>query len=230
MKNGNNCNCNGNNNGGGRRRRRGCMKLARGYWDNFPYYTGPCPAADTCCRWYKNCDDDDDDDERGCDRDCDYERDCDRDRRRGGGRRRRRRGGNGGPCGGMFVAFLPVAVSANGIIPLVFNHPCRDADFEVNSGLITLEEPGTYLASYTVNVPETAALDTTMTLNVENAAQASATTRVLTAAGDAASEFSGQAIFQADEGDTVSLRTSDAISVTETAVPPMFTLSLVKLA
>ena len=223
-----NCNCDSNN--GCRRRRRGCMKLARGYWENFPYYTGPCPDAEGCygwrrCRRWEDCDDEQEtENECECHCHCECEQDdpCERPRRR---RRRCRRG----PCCGMFVAYLPVAVGPNGIIPLVFNRPCRDDSFEVNSGMVTLERAGTYLATYTVRVPETAALDTTITLNVDNASQAPAVTQVVTEAGAATSAYTAQAVFTADEGDTVTLRTSEAINVTDTAVPPLFTLSLTRL-
>ena len=278
-----NCNCNNgsHSNGCNRRRRCGCMKLARSCWENFPYYTGPCPNIDGCygwcgcngsggnsngsgsncnCRCNCNCtcnceDNDDNESEQTCDYDRCYRRcrrrcrewcmaECDNDddndedcgcepchcghqhyRRC----RRRRRCRCKGPCCGMFLANLPMAVGPSGIIPLVFNNPCKDENFEVNSGLVKLEREGTYLATYTVRVPETAALDTTITLNVDNATQSGATTEVLTEAGTTNSAYTGQAIFQADEGDTVSLRTSEAINVTETAAQPLFTLSLVRL-
>ena len=129
----------------------------------------------------------------------------------------------------MFTACLPVAVSANGIVPLCVNNPCRDYSFNVNSGLITLENPGTYLASYKVLVPENTALDTMISLNVDGASQSAATTQVITEAGAATSSYSGQAIFEAGEGASLSLRTSEAINVTDPAAQPMFTLSLVQL-
>ena len=206
----------------------GCMKMARGYWNNFPYYTGPCPNGDGCYP----CDQDEDNDNTDrCDSDCGCE--C-RERRchrhdRCGRRGRGDRCGRWGRCSGMFTAWLPVAISPNGIVPLTVYNPCRESSFEVNSGLITLERAGTYLATYTVPAPDTAALDTTITLNVDGASQSTAATRVLTAAGDTTTSFTGQAIFQADDGATVSLRTSEAINVTDPAAQPMFTLSLVQL-
>lgn len=201
------------------RRGCGCMRMARGYWNNYPYYTGPCPNEDGCYRQ------DGDDDDR------DNDRECDRGRRRGCGRRDRcdRRGCRGDRCSGIFTAWLPVAISANGIVPLTVNNPCREPSFEVNSGLITLEDAGTYLATYTVQVPAATALDTGITLNVDGASQSTAATQVVTAAGDTTASYTGQAIFEAAEGATVSLRTSDAINVTEPAAQPIFTLSLVQL-
>ena len=194
------------------RRGCGCMRMARGYWSNFPYYTGPCADVDGC---YGR----DRDDDRNCG--CDHDEDrCERRHHRC---RRHRR------CRGMFTAFLPVAVSANGIVPLCVNNPCRESDYQVNSGLITLENEGTYLATYTVKVPEATALDTMITLNVDGASQSAAATQIVTAAGDATSSYTGQAIFEAGDGATVSLRTSEAINVTDPAAQPMFTLSLVQL-
>ena len=186
------------------------MKLARGYWNSFPYYTGPCPNEDGCYR----CDPDDDDDN---------------ERHEHCGRRGRRRCRGEGPRYGIFAAYLPMAVSANGIVPLTVNNPSRRSCFEVNSGLITLEDGGTYLAVYTVLVPAAAALDTTVTLNVDGASQSTAAVPIVTAAGDATASFTGQAIFEASDGATVSLRSSEAINVTDPAAQPMFVLSLVKI-
>ena len=247
------------------------MKMARSCWENFPYYTGPCPNADGCYGWYNcnnncnnncncNCDCDNDnesdDNDSGSGQSCSRERcrrrcmrrcmercrnryddddDCGQQPSLRGNRRyddddcgmprRRRRRRCFGPCCGMFMAQLPMAVGPNGIIPLVFNNPCKSDNFEVNSGLVKVERAGTYLATYTVRVPEAADLTTTITLNVDNASQYSAITQV----GEANSEYTAQAIFQADEGDIVALRTSEAINVTDTAAQPMFTLSLVRL-
>lgn len=205
------------------RRGCGCMRMVRGCWNNYPYYMGPCPDEEG--RYRGDCDDDDRDNDRNddCDNDRDDDRNCGR-RRRGNCRRRRDR-----RCNGMFTAWLPVAIGANGIVPLASNNPSRDSCFDVNGGLITLEKSGVYLAIYTVLVPEDVELDTLVTLNVDGAAQSSATTQVITDDGDGTASFTGQAIFEACEGATVSLRTSDCIKVTEPATQPMFTLSLVRL-
>lgn len=210
-----------NNNHGNRRRGCGCMKMARGYWNSFPYYSGPCPNEDGCYRYDR--DDDNDDDRNHGDR-CDR-RDWDD---RNGCRRRGHRGGRDHDHG-VFAAYLPVAVSANGIVPLTVNNPCRKPGFDVNSGLITLKNGGTYLAIYTVQVPGAAALDTTVTLNVDGASQSTAAVNVVTVAGDATSSYTGQAIFEASDGATVSLRSSEAINVTDPAAQPMFVLSLLRL-
>jgi len=194
-----------NNKDNDRRRRRGCMRMACGCWENYPYYTGPCPNADGC---YRRDEDDRDEDCRCGRRRCRRRRRCD--------------------CAGIFMSHLPVALAANSVIPLVVNNPCRDSGFDVNSGLITVEEAGTYLATYNVRVPEGATMDTTITLNVDDASQTSAITQI-TSVGNGTSAYSAQAIFEADEGTTVSVRTSDAINITDPSTQPLVTLSLVQL-
>lgn len=219
------CNNRGNDCGNCREHRRhhtGCMRMARGCWNTFPYYGGPCP--DVCgCYGRRPWEDNDNNDNSDSD-DRDEERCCCRRRRR-----RRRRCQGGGEPDVVLKAFAPLAVSPNGIVPLSRADFCRDSAFEVNSGLITVESEGTYLATYTVQVPADTALDTLLTLNVNDASQSTAATQVVTEAGASTSSYTGQAIFQADEGDAVTLRTSEAVNVTETAPTPMFTLSLVKL-
>ena len=178
----------------------GCLGSVNGNrrWDNFPYYGGPCPDLEG-----------DYGDDCGDRNDCDCRRRC------------RRR------CCGQFTAMLPMAVIANGIIPLGVTG-CLNGkeDFGVNSGLITLKRAGTYLATYTVRAPEGAALDTTVTLNVNDASQSAAISDV---GGAAPFSYTAQAIIEADAGDTVTLRSSEAISITESVPQPLFTLSLVKL-
>ena len=182
------------------RRGRGCMDIAGARrWENYPYYGGPCASVEGT-----------------------YECDCDRNGNGGcPGRRRRFE-----CCNGIFAAYPPQAVAANGIIPLVAGVPCRKDGFEVHGGMITVEEKGTYLATLSVRVPDGAALNTTVTLNVDDASQSSAVTQINSETGGA---YSAQAIFQAEEGANVALRSSDAINVTDPSAQPVFTLSLVQL-
>lgn len=196
MANNNRCGC------GSRRNSNngyGCLNSVGGRyrWEDYPYYPGPCPDVNGCY-------DDGEDEARECRR-----------------HRRRRH------CDyGLFMAMLPMAVTANGIIPLTNNNCVIDNGFPVNSGLISIEESGTYLATYTVRVPEGAALDSTITLNVNDASQSSAIAEV---GGTAPSATSAQAIFDVNERATLTLRSSDAINITDTSAQPLVTLSLVKL-
>ena len=182
----------------------GCLNNLNGRrcWDNWPYYPGPCPDADGVY----DCDAPAVEKSRG-EADC-----CCRRKPR---------------CDfGLFSAMLPMAVTANGIIPLAKNNCAGVNDFRVNSGLISVEESGTYLATYTVRVPEGAALDSTITLNVNDACQSAAIAEV---GGAAPVSTSAQAIFDVSERATVTLRSSEAINITESSAQPLFTLSLVKL-
>lgn len=158
-------------------------------WNNYPYYSGPCPDANGCYPYP-------DEQKRGR---CDF---------------------------GLFSAMLPMAVTANGVIPLVNNSCVNAADFPVNSGLITVDESGTYLATYTVRVPEGSQMASTITLNVNDASQSSAIAEV---GGTAPSSATAQAIFDVSDRATVTLRSSEAINITDTSPQPLFTLSLVKL-
>ena len=178
----------------------GCLNSVGGRyrWDDYPYYPGPCPYVNGCY---------DDNNDNGDDCQC-----------------RRRRHRRRGRCDfGLFMAMLPMAVTANGIIPLTNNNCLIDNGFPVNSGLITIEESGTYLATYTVRVPEGAALDSTITLNVNEASQSSA---IAQANG---TSTTAQAIFDVNDRATLTMRSSEAINITESSAQPLFTLSLVKL-
>ena len=122
---------------------------------------------------------------------------------------------------------LPMAVAPNGIIPLVnSNCLCPCGDFAVNSGLISVKEAGTYLATYTVRVPEGQTLASNITLNVNDASQSSAITEV---GGQGPVSFTAQAICDVCERSTIALRSSEAINLTESSVQPLVTLSLVRI-
>ena len=213
MANNNGCGCS--RRGGRYSNTYGCLNSVGGRyrWENYPYYNGPCPDVEGDY-------DDDRDDDRDDNRD-------DRDNGRRGGRKQRRNGDNFG----IFSAMLPIAVAANGIIPLA-NTGClgHKNGFPVNSGLITIKEEGTYLATYTVRIPPDTSVDTTITLNVNDASQTSAIA-IIDTDGESDHTFSvtAQAIFEADRGDTVTLRSSDSININDTSVQPLFTLSLVQL-
>ena len=198
MANNNRCGC-------GRRNSNnyGCLGCLGGRWENYPYYVGPCPNADGeyCCDDVKN----------PCDDDCRCRRSC------------RRECAN---CG-IFSAMLPIAVATNGIIPLV-NNGCLTSPgaFPVNCGLITVEEKGTYLATYTVRVPEGSTVESTFSLNVNDACQSSS---IVQTGGAGPACYTGQALFDVGDQATVTLRSSDAINITETSPQPLVTLSMVKI-
>ncbi|MBQ6347643.1 MAG: hypothetical protein IJI71_08805 [Clostridia bacterium] len=192
--------------------RYGCLNSLgenRRCWDNYPYYNGPCPDRNGNYESVRGGYDD------GCGS-YDCGRPCD------GGKSSERRSKYG-----IFSAMLPMAVAPNGIIPLVnSNCFCPCGDFAVNCGLITVEEAGTYLATYTVRVPEGQTLTSNITLNVNDACQSTAITEV---GGQGPVSFTAQAICDMCERSTVSLRSSEAINLTNPSVQPLVTLSLVRI-
>lgn len=165
-------------------------------WENWPIYNGPCPDADG-----NYCCCDDDVALRG-------QRPC-----------------QGSNCG-IFSAMVPIAVAANGVIPMVCMNGVGGSGFPVNSGVISIAEGGTYLATYTVRVPEEAELKSTITLNVNGAPQSTAIAEV---GGTAPLSSTAQAIFEVNDNATVTLRSTEAINITDTSMQPLFTLSLVRL-
>ena len=180
-----------------------CLGESRRCWDNFPYYYGPCPDRNGN---YEAVRSGYDDEYRRCD---------------GGSLRDRE------TKYGLFTAMLPMAVAPNGIIPLVNgNCMCPGGDFAVNCGMITVEKAGTYLATYTVRVPEGQEITSNITLNVNDACQTSAITEV---GGQGPASFTAQAICDMCERSTIALRSSEAINLTEPSVQPLVTLSLVKI-
>ena len=204
MANNNGCGCSGrrNSNNG-----YGCLNSVGGRYRrrNHPYYGGRCPDEEGN---YEN-DEEKREDECGCGR---------------RGRRRRRRH-DGRARFGMFTAMTPVAVAANGIIPLVGNG-CGCDGLGVNSGRINIEESGTYLATYAVRVPEGAEMESTVTLDVNDVSQASAVVEV---GGDGPACFTAQALFEVDDRAAVTLRSSEVINITDVCLQPLFTLTLVQL-
>jgi len=206
MANNNGCGCSGrhNYNSGF-----GCLSsVGRRYrWDNYPYYGGPCPDEDGVY----DCDGDDREEKGG------------RCGSRGRQRRRRRH------CqhSGIFMGMMPMAVAPNGIVPLINNSClCGGDGFSVNSGMVSIEKGGTYLATYTVRIPEGTALDSTITLNVNDASQSSAIAEV---GGDGPQSYTAQAIIDVNDYATVTLRSTEAINIANTSPQPLFTLSLVQL-
>ena len=125
---------------------------------------------------------------------------------------------------GIFTASLPMAVAANGVIPLI-SGPC-DSGIAVNSGVITLYQPGTYLATVTARMGADTAVDSTVTLNVNEASQSSA---VIELGGAGPMNSSAQAVFEVVDHALVTLRSADPINVSTSAPQPLFTLSLVRL-
>ena len=130
---------------------------------------------------------------------------------------------------GIFSACQPLAVAANGCVPLAKTSGC-DGEFDVRGGAISMREQGVYLATMTVRVPAATGVASTFALNVNGVEQPTTITPVETAA-DGAQVFAAtsQAIFDAGAGDAVTIRSADTVNVTEPSIQPMFTLTLMRL-
>jgi len=127
------------------------------------------------------------------------------------------------PVYGLFSSGVPLTVTAGAAIPLattsVSNH-----DFTVSNGAVTINCCGTYMATYTVNVPAGAEVDTTIVMNVNGIAQPSTLLNV-----DVAGSYTGQTVFKANAGTTVSLVSSAAFSITEPVGQNIVTLTLTRI-
>ena len=77
-----------------------------------------------------------------------------------------------------------------------------------------------------MRVPEGQTMASNITLNVNNASQSTAITEV---GGEGPASFTAQAICEMSERSTVSLRSSEAINLTDPSVQPLVTLSLVRI-
>ena len=208
----------------------GCLSSMNGCrrWEGFPYYRGCCPNAEGEYDCQENGGGSGGDDgERRCGRCCDCE--C----------RRRRHRDRCDRCDryeqyervgqsvfGLFSACQPMAVAAQGVVPLA-KGSCGCQGFGVNGGRISLRESGVYLATMTVQVPENTGVESVFSLNVDDVSQPSASIPV-TAEGGAFSA-TAQAIFEADEGDAVFVESSETVNVTDPALQPMVTLTLMRL-
>ena len=127
------------------------------------------------------------------------------------------------PVYGLFSANTPLSVTAGAAIPLSATN-ISDHDFTVSNGTVTIKRCGTYLATYTVNIPSGAELDTTIVMNVNGVAQPSTLLNV-----SAAGSYTGQTVFKANCGTTVSLVSSAAFSVTDPVGQNIVALTLTRI-
>ena len=179
----------------------GCLNslASRRLWDNYPYYDGCCPDADGCY-------------------------DC----------------GSGGPgwpvrpcgdgaCYAMLSACQPLAVAANGNVPLA-KSSARNPAIGVNGGVVSLYNPGVYLATMSVRVPAATEVDSTFALALNDVNLPTTITPVETTA-EAGQAFTAtaQAMFTAEAGDALTIRSSETVNLSEPMIEPMFVLTLVRL-
>ena len=128
---------------------------------------------------------------------------------------------------GFFNAVAPVTVAAAGVVPLQTN--LANAQYFTNTnGSILIRRAGTYLITYTVQLPagETLASQYYLALN-GTAINESA----LNVSDDAAAEtesYTSQVIIQAPANSTLTLNSSAAVTLEATALNP-YNLTIVRL-
>ena len=114
-------------------------------------------------------------------------------------------------------------MAAGAAVPLTaMTASCND--FTVTGGTVTINRCGTYLATYTVNVPLEATIDTDILINVNGVAQPGSLLDI--AAGGS---YTGQTVFKANPGTTLSIVTTAALSLTESVGQNIVTLTLTRI-
>lgn len=127
------------------------------------------------------------------------------------------------PVYGLFSANIPLAVTSGAAIPLTANTTSCN-DFTVSNGSVTINRCGTYLATYTINIPAGAEIDTSIVMNVNGIAQSS-TLMNITAVGS----YTGQTVFKANAGTTVSLVSNAAFSIADPIGQNVVSLTLTRI-
>lgn len=128
---------------------------------------------------------------------------------------------------GFFNAVSPVTVAAGGVIPLQTNI-ANDRFFTNNNGSILIRRAGTYLITYTVQLPagEGTASQYYLALNGTAINESALNTADDTAGAES---YTAQVIVQAPANSTLTLNSSSAVSLETTALNP-YSLTIVRLA
>lgn len=127
------------------------------------------------------------------------------------------------PVYSLYNANVPLSVTAGAAVPLVAT-AVSDSDFSVSGGIVTINRCGTYLATYNVNIPTGAEIDTNFILNVNGVAQPGTLLNV-----SSAGSYSGQTVFTANAGTTLSIVSSAATAITDPVGQNVVTLTLIKI-
>lgn len=127
------------------------------------------------------------------------------------------------PVYGLYNANVPFSVTAGAAVPLV-STAISDSDFSVSGGIVTINRCGTYLATYTVNIPTGTEIDTNFILNVNGIAQPGTLLNVASAGS-----YTGQTVFTANAGTTLSIVSSAAAAIPDPVGQNVATLTLIKI-
>ena len=128
-----------------------------------------------------------------------------------------------------FVATAPAAVTAGGQLNLQYDSGDQNA-FQVRPSGIRIVYPGRYFASYTFQNPASTTLDTTLSLELDGNPLNASSSRAVTDGTAVSSTFSGNAIFEADAGDYLTLGSTGAITLPASDQTPVATLTLLRIS
>lgn len=116
-----------------------------------------------------------------------------------------------------------MTVTAGSAVPVASTTANTD-DFTVSNGAVTINRCGTYLATYTINIPTGTDIDTSVVMNVNGVTQPSTLLNIA-----AAGSYTGQTVFTVNKGAVVSLVSSAAFAVADTIGQNIVTLTLTRI-
>lgn len=172
--------------------------LRRWWGDDFPFYNGPCgPCADDCC------------DHCWLGRPPYPDEDV-----------------PGCHAAAAFTAAAPVQLSAGGSVSFSAAGDIPDG-FSVESGGIRIENAGTYMAIYTVNVPANAAVSSRFVLTLNGSSISASAMDVSATAGDGTNGSTMSALFTADAGSLLNLSSLSPVNICPGPASNIFTLTII---
>ena len=129
---------------------------------------------------------------------------------------------------GFFNAAPPVTIAAGGVVPLETNL-ANDRFFTNTGGSILIRRAGAYLVSYSVQVPAGETLASQYYLTLNGTAIDETALNVTDDGAEETESYTIQAIIQATANSTLTLNSSNAVTLEATALNP-FNLTIVRLA
>lgn len=174
--------------------------LRRWWGDDYPFYNGPCgPCADDCCNH------------------CWHGRPPYPDE-----------DAPGCHAAAAFTAAAPVQLGPGGNVNFTAAGGNPDG-FSVESGGIRIENAGTYMAIYTVNVPANAAVSSRFVLTMNGSSIPASAMDVSATADDGTGGNTISTLFTAEEGSLLNLSSLSPVSIGASPASNIFTLTLIAI-
>ena len=130
---------------------------------------------------------------------------------------------------GFFTQNGCLNISAGGIIP--FSGCSTAVGVCQSGGVLTLEEPGVYMVTLGVTIPENDTLDTALNIRLDGTAVPGGAIVIDKNSTDAPLHASTQTVVNACAGSVVTVPSTDTINITtECGDDPIATLTIVKIA